>query len=650
MSCYDLMLPVVLGLSSIAMLAAAQPAPTTQRGGTCYVSPQGDDRNDGSANSPFSTLERACRHCRQLADGGDLHGWRIVMRGGEYFGMTLLLTERDSGLTIEAADGERPVLYGGAPLRNWQKDGDNFWAAELPPQHHLACEPRMLEVDGQMCSRARWPETGTLQHLSKLDVFWRGATKGGWERKPTADELSTMKYRPEDLGPWLDIKNAELTVYHRWDESWASVASIDPVAHTLRFSAPLGYPPGAFEVYKYVVWNVRKGMTRPGQWYHDRATGRVVYWPLPGQDMSRAKVIVPTVESIIRMVGTSAAPVRDVTLRGLTMHVTTVPLKSGGWAARDFQGAVALQEAENCVLDRLEISRVCGQAIRTSGRVMHLLIENCDVGPCGAGGIYAGSPSKELLYGEHTIHNNHVHGVGRFYAAAIGIMADGHHNVLTHNEVNDCSYSAICCGGVENLIEANLIYHCMQTLEDGAAIYLPMGKRCILRGNFARDVSDHFGASAYYLDETCEDCVVEKNLSLRVKVASMNHLAKHNAIRNNVFVTTAGDLEVGFPRSSDYTVQKNIICAQGTIKFAAIAAVTTWQGNLLYSASNKIIGTKLDDLYRVVEEVGGVVGDSVVADPKFIDVEKGDCRFSPDSPATAMGIEPVDVSRAGRVK
>jgi hypothetical protein len=47
---------------------------------------------------------------------------------------------------------------------------------------------------------------------------------------------------------------------------------------------------------------------RPGQWYLDRTAGRVVYWPLPGQDMTKAKVIAPILERILSIVGNSILP------------------------------------------------------------------------------------------------------------------------------------------------------------------------------------------------------------------------------------------------------------------------------------------------------------------------------------------------------
>jgi hypothetical protein len=91
-----------------------------------------------------------------------------------------------------------------------------------------------------------------------------------------------MQYQPEDLGPWFDARNAEVTVYHKWDESMVGVKAIDPKTHTLTLASPCGHPPGAFGVQDYVVWNLREGMSQPGQWYLDRTANKVVYRPLPG--------------------------------------------------------------------------------------------------------------------------------------------------------------------------------------------------------------------------------------------------------------------------------------------------------------------------------------------------------------------------------
>jgi len=53
----------------------------------------------------------------------------------------------------------------------------------------------------------------------------------------------------------------------------------------------------------YVLWNLCEGMNEPGQWCVDYRNGKLVYWPLPDEDMSRIEVIVPTIESITQIHG-----------------------------------------------------------------------------------------------------------------------------------------------------------------------------------------------------------------------------------------------------------------------------------------------------------------------------------------------------------
>ena len=199
----------------------------------------------------------------------------------------------------------------------WVWDGRRFWAAELAGVKTRRWDFRALLVDGEVRQRARWPQRGELEHQTVFDVRWMSTTAGGWERKPTKRELTTMVFRRGDVGEWLVAANAEIQVFHMWDESIVGVKSVDFTSRTIRFRNPSGHPPGGFGVKRYAVWNVRKGMTAPGQWYLDRVVGKVVYWPMPGEDMAEARVIAPTTETVIRLAGSEDAPVAGVRLRGL---------------------------------------------------------------------------------------------------------------------------------------------------------------------------------------------------------------------------------------------------------------------------------------------------------------------------------------------
>ena len=610
-----------------------------------YVSPTGDDSwsgrlaqpNADRTDGPRATLGAACRATRTL---GTETSRRIVVQAGEYFlNEPVVLTEKDSGLTIEAATGADVTLYGGRKVTGWRKDGPDFYAATLPGVKEGDWDFRALIVNGRYCPRARLPKTGRFEHRSVFDVRWMSTTGGGWQRKPTDEELTTLKYRPEDLGPWLDIRNAEVTVYHMWDDSMVGVSVIDTESHTLTFSSPTGHPAGAFGAKTYVVWNTREGMSEPGQWYLDRTAGKVVYWPLTGEDMSEVKVIAPVVESIVRVQGSRGKPVRNVTLRGLRLAATTTPLTAGGFGAGRFDGALSIANAEDCMFGDLEVRHAGGQGIQATGT--SLRIQRCHVHHVGACGIRASGTRLEVT-------DNHIHDVGLTYPSAIALQGGGRDSLVAHNHVHHAPYSAINYGGQNTRIEANRIHDAMLELHDGGGIYCFGGKNLVLRGNYIHDIIDTggYGASAYYLDEQSEGCLVEGNLSVNVMRPSHNHMAKGNTIRNNVFINE-GDLRLTWPRSSDYRFEKNILWATGRIVFDNREGITTLAGNILHSVAGKVECKKLDQYSQTGEYPMQADAVNVLADPKLIAYRDGQVQIAPDSPAHALGIEPIDVSGTG---
>jgi hypothetical protein len=591
------------------------------------------DRTDG----PFATLHRACR-----AAGATDAGARttITIAPGAYFlDEPVVLDARHDGLTIEAELDGTVRIYGGRQINGWKRDGERFYAAELSGVREGAWDFRSLIVNGRYCPRARLPERGRFEHESRFDVPWMSTTGGGWKRKPTEKELTTLKYEPDDLGPWLNVRNVEITVYHMWDESMVGVAAMDADARTLTFSSPTGHPPGAFGVRQYVVWNVREGLTQPGQWYLDRTRGKVVYWPLPGEDMAAATVFAPTVKSIVALKGTKDKPVRNVTVRRLTLAVTTTPLKAGGFGAGRFDGALSAAGAEGCSFADLEILHAGGQGVKIDGK--DLRIERCHVHHVGACGIRFRGDGVVVA-------DNHVHDVGLTYPSAIALTGGGSGCRIVHNHVHHAPYSAVTCGGANHRIEHNRIHHAMQQLHDGGGIYCFAGRDLVLRGNFIHDIVDTggYGASAYYLDERSEGCLVEGNLSVNVVRPSHNHMAKGNTIRNNVFIN-GGDLRLTFPRSSNYIFEKNVLRAGGRIRFENFEAIGTAADNILFSEQGTVECRKLDRYRQSGDYTLESDGANLLADPELISFKTGKVEFAPDSPAGELGIAAIDVRDAG---
>lgn len=560
-------------LVSVGVCGAAEPP-------TWYVSTDGNDAWSGTlarpnaerTDGPLASLAAAREASRKLPG----QPRRIAVAEGRFFlDRPLELDARDAHLTLAGAGPEKTILYGGRPLEGWQRDGERFWSAPLPPDAG-PWRFRVLVVNDGIRDRARLPEKGYLEHETTFGVRWMSTAGGGWERKPTEAELTTMRYKASDLPADLRVENAEVTVCHMWDESTVGVARHDVGARTLTFASPCEHPPGAFNVPRYAVWNTREGMTRPGQWYLDRVERKVVYWPREGEDMATARVVAPTLETLIRIAGQPQAHAGDVTVTALTLSATDAPLKPAGFGSVNWPGALEVVNADRVTVTAVEVANAGawgvrewgGQALTVSGTRLHHL---------GGGGIRFGSGAL--------LEDNTLHDLGLVSASAIGIVGGGTRSTVRRNVIHDTPYSGMCVSGTETVIEENLLYRCMLVHHDGAAIYMGGGQRCTIRRNLARDMAEvgqGYGVSAYYLDEKCQNCVVAENVAINIAHPSQNHMTLNCELRDNVFIHD-GEMKIAFSRCSGHKVVGNTFHTGGAINVVEPDAIVEWTDNRIFT-------------------------------------------------------------------
>lgn len=556
-------------LAAVA-LAFIEPADSA----TFHVAPGGDDTNAGTEQQPFATLEAARDAARKAGTGPH----RIAVMPGEYFlHRPVEFDARDNGLTIESATTNGATLYGGRRVTGWKRCGGALWCADLPGVKEGTWDFRALVVDGRLAERARFPATNAFENLGTWNLPLLPAVAGHWERKPTHEELTTMPYDPKDIPPTLDVRNAEVRLYHMWAESLVGVSSNDLQRHALILSSEPAWPPGALNRRKYVIYNTREGMTRPGQWYLDRTAGRLVYWPLQGEDMAKIKIVAPATQRVIGITGSRDKPVEGMTIRGLGVQATTAPLKPASFGATAFDGAIHVVSGKNCAFEDLEIRNVGGVGFR-GDQLFNCRLTGCrihHIGACGA-----------KIQGEETlIARNHIHHLGVYYPGAAASMLTGNRLRILRNEIHDAPYSGIIGGGgsTGNLIEENLIYRVMREMHDGAAIYGNMNA-CTIRGNVVRDVvqaGSGFGASAYYLNEGARDCVIERNVAVGVPMPTHNHITRNITVRDNVFIAD-GDMTVSFQRSVGCTFEGNTLFVPGKLNVRQANGIRAWKNNVIY--------------------------------------------------------------------
>ncbi|MBF0196147.1 MAG: right-handed parallel beta-helix repeat-containing protein [Planctomycetes bacterium] len=572
----------------------------------------------------------------------------IVLGPGRIFlGETLLLDARDTGLSIEGSTESSSELIGGRRISGWKKNGD-FLIAHVPGTRDGTWNFRTLLVNGRSAQRTRYPEQGRLKNINKWKVRWMSTAQGGWQRKPKVDDLTRMIYRKEDLGSDFDLNNAEFTVFHKWDETLVGVKSHDPKTRTVVFSNEAGHPLGAFGVKDYVVWNLKKGMTKPGQWYLDRKNEQLVYWPLPGESLASLDIIAPVLENVIRLENTEG-----ITLKNLTIRAATTPLITGDFAAKLFDGAISARNTQKSLFDHLEISGVTGWGMKLFGD--HLKVKNCHIHHVGAGAI-------RLIGSYSTIENNHLHHVGEIYPSAIALYVgvtdpnmkdewefgkNETHAVLGHNEIHDAPYVGIGIGGSHHLIEYNKISRVMLELTDGSGIYATFCGQLKMRNNVVRDIDPGpVGQNhAYYLDELSDGVLVENNISIGVPAASHNHMANDNTYRNNIFICE-GPMKITMPRCTAHSYKKNIFVSDKSVTFLH-PKILELEMNVIQTP--KVIEQTMETYKRHTPGPMSVPPSNNQGSAGLI-IEGDDISFAAGSPAYKLGIRPIKGSQAGLLK
>src|SRR5262249_4295190 len=140
-------------------------------------------------------------------------------------------------------------------------------------------------------------------------------------------------------------------------------------------------------------------LDQPGEWYLNRKTGIVRYWPKPGEDMRTAQVIAPQLEELLLLKGDfqTRQAVHDVVLRGLTFSYTDWTLPTNGYAdsqaAVRTRGDLLAEAAVNCVIEDCTFSHLGGYAVELGRGCQGVKIVGNEMFDVGGGGVRIGETS-----------------------------------------------------------------------------------------------------------------------------------------------------------------------------------------------------------------------------------------------------------------
>ena len=507
--------------------------------GEIWISPKGSDFNDGTRQSPKATLTSALRQAREwrrTEDNRIQGGITIYMEGGTYaFYEPFFIRPEDSGTKesptiIRSVGDEKVILSGGISINGWKKQG-KVWVADVPVFNGRPLDFRQLWVNGKKAVRAR-----DVEDFEKMN------------RICSVDEKNEILYVPAvsirrliDNKGNLKAKYAEMVLHQMWCVANLRIRSVEVQGDSaairfhqpesrIQFEHPWPRPMVTTDGHNsaFYLTNARELQDVPGEWYHDIDARKVYYYPREGEKMQEAEVIVPAVETLVRVEGTLDRPVCHIRFEKITFSYTTwmrpsekghVPLQAGmyltdgyridpkmqrnylnhpldnqGWLGRP-AAAVRVVAARQIDFERCRFEHLGSTGLDYEEAVQGGVVRGCLFRDIAGNGLLVGSFSPaahetHLPYNpadrrevctQQQINNCYFTEIGNedwgCLAIAAGYVGDVN---IEHNEISEVPYSGISLGWGwtqtvncmrNNRVHANLIHHYAKHMYDVAGIY-----------------------------------------------------------------------------------------------------------------------------------------------------------------------------------
>ncbi len=444
-----------------------------------YVALDGDDTAAGTIDQPLATLHEAVS--RMQYRGGGV----IYLRGGIYMlQKSVMLDSTHSGsigmpLVISAYPGEEVLFTTETSIK-----GSDFVPATGEILNRLDADVRahIMQVDlksygiteygasnqinlyanHRMQDLARYPDAGeylfyeSAAHMNIVrfalvtngtsSLYGKGDNLSGWEFGLADDEPLTWQW-DDDI--WLYG-----TPYLEWDKNTYPITSINHETKTMTSDKTSSYGVLFNKDNYFYYFNVLEELNTPGEWYLDKDTGILYYYPQEGMDMDTA--IFHYADPSKFFAGISMLNTENVVINNINFS----SLKHG----------VVCDNTRNVLLQHCTVSNTADSSFNVNNSFL--------TGVIYSDFSYAGQPMANFNSGNYDLSNpNHCfvqncHFAGMYPTQArggAGVLMYGVGNVVSHNEFDNTTISA---HGIESIYEYNIIIGGAQTSHDWGPLYI----------------------------------------------------------------------------------------------------------------------------------------------------------------------------------
>ena len=616
-----------------------------------FVSVSGNDRNPGTYDQPFASIQRAQSVIRQHKEEAMSEPVHVFLREGVYYqSMPLIFKPEDGGdkehpVTYQAWQGEQVVISGGQPVHNWKKE-DDLLVSDLPENSYYF--RRLFTIDENR-TRARFPNDGKLI----LD--------GCVEKNPH----NAFRFKKGDIPEQIHIDNINIVLHLVWVGAVVWIDSVDYTNNILYYAPKFTFPykcgvDWAFPSYaKYHLENHFDFLDQPGEWFYNHKIKRLYYYPKKGETKDNLTVVIPQMDKVLELRGTPDAPVKYLNFKNLSF-------RHGDWnqtknessfhqAHKSTNDAIIHCEyAENNRFENCDISLGGAHGIYLNTGSRYNLVQQCHIHDLGGGGVYIGrydakaclrDKGPEMVKG-NIVDNCLIHDLSDFWFGSIGIwLGTTSDNRITHNDISNNAYSGISLGwcwhskpdnaSSNNLIAYNHIHHIGEDIQrDMGGIYtLGDLDGSVIQGNVIHHIYPSAnldgGRNGYgiYLDEGASNVVVKENLVFNTMSSAFFHHKKGRNMRveNNIFGFSRNPLinraHWAPPKEMNLTFKNNIMLTFNQQILYGSLTKETW---------NKTFTAEQNLFWDVVSHKDAIIVDTltfselnieqtnIIADPGFM--------------------------------
>ena len=552
------------------------PCSTPSAGLSFFVSTRGDDRNEGSHEHPFATLERArdMVRTRKQQAGLPTGGIIVWLEDGRYrlaTGFSLQAVDSgsaDAPITYRACPNHHVVLTGAVPLSreafkpvtarrilkrivspearagllfvDLKAQGLEDFGALRRRGYGIPVPSAPLElfVDGQRMTRARWPNEGTFR-MGAVVHDGKSRRRFAFRRR-----RETFRYEGNRPDHWRRAREVWLDgIFSKdWVWSYNRVAKINHRKRTitLRYAEKYGLLQAGRDA--LFAENLLEEIDRPGEYYLDVRRGTLYLLPPEGFEDGAPDIQVSRLH-------TAMLDLQDVSF----VSFKDLILDTG----RDL--AVSCKGGEGCRFERCELRHFACGGFNLEG-LSHAVVA-CHIHHVGGTCIrLAGGDLQTLAPGGMQVENCHIHHWGywqKAYASAVELHGVGHR--VRHCLIHDGPHLALHVGGNDHCIEYNEVHNVVLDFRDMGALYLNQGFYPLRRGTLIRrNYFHHIGQQqddvhGIYIDNATMGLCVEENVffafgsntNRNVDAVKANGTS-YVTVRNNVFIECANTFALSF--------------------------------------------------------------------------------------------------------